>query len=159
MSQRKQPPQKLPEVSFEDFMSQLGVTSDRFSGEHENIANGPAPDPDALIELDQLPGKGPIQIAQEEIDAALLHQAQAPVGYPLNQALAKSPYLRLAARLLLTKPNIVVVSNGFRYWTADLASFEPMLAEFNPSKQLNYEDWQPVYGDDRGLYMGARREH
>lgn len=154
MSRRNQPnqPPKPDEQSFEQFLAESGV-----------IQLDPSPTPEAFWSEgetafdSQLPGKSPMEVVKETIDAALLHQAQAPVGYPLNQALSKSPYLRLAARLLPTNPSIVIVSNGFRTWTANLTTFEPILVEFNPNGQLQYEDWQPVYGDDRGLYMGARK--
>lgn len=84
------------------------------------------------------------------------HENHAPnLGLPLFRALEQSDFLRMATRPT-SRADIIVVSNGSRFWTA-LLDFTPEFVEgiaYNDDTERVRTDWRPVVGSAAGMRVG-----
>lgn len=100
----------------------------------------------AVEELESLPPSLPV--------GAEIVSCNAPVhGFCLSDALSRSPYLRLAARPT-SNEQVVIASNGVRFWAAARQGLNPSLAlTFDRDAEAARMDWRPVLGNEKGLYI------
>jgi hypothetical protein len=128
-----------------------------------------------------LPGKSPVQVVQEMIQTAQSTEKLAAkffdggvienskpyvIGESVTESTVPVVHRTLMQALDASGPRLawheigdakydfaVVVSNGFRFWTARRTDLEPVFVELNYGfeRERSREDWQPVYGSERGL--------
>lgn len=83
-------------------------------------------------------------------------QQNAVTGKLLFEALADSSFVHLAARRVANTLDVLVVSNGMRFWTADAASFAQIFVEGvpygGPDERTRW-DWLSVVGSESGLRL------
>ena len=81
--------------------------------------------------------------------------AELPTANTLYFALQRSGFY-MAARYIQSRSDVVVVSNGQRFWTALLPGFEPMAIPmfFDDAVERTREDWFPIQGNETGWRIG-----